>query len=263
MMFSHSLSVFLALGFAVPAPTAASETLIYVNVGLYRSADVTGHAEEQVKWNDDDLSDDMVCTESFAALELQHYLQQLTGRYNDFDTVKDTSPLSKGNLILVGSPASNLILRERSEELGLDLKKLGVSEKNLVGLGADGYCIRSLVVDGRRITILSGSSRVGTLYAAYDLLQRLGCRWVVPGEMHVEVPHIEGIPNLSVTEPLRVTARAVPKDSVPNGSGAVSTDHLVWMARNQFNACSSIHNPTGLMHKLGIESQGVFSQKIK
>lgn len=53
---------------------AETSISILVNPGNLASIEEAGHAEEQVDWWDGDLSDDNACTESFAALELRHFL---------------------------------------------------------------------------------------------------------------------------------------------------------------------------------------------
>jgi hypothetical protein len=247
----------MALLSGVALQTATGDTLIFVNCGSHRSADVTGHQEANVNWLDDDRTDDTHCTESFAALELQHYLQKLTGRFDDFDTVKDTHRLTKDDLIVVGGPRSNAVLRVHSGELGLNLNKLGFTDKQLAELGPAGYRIKSVIVDGRRITLVAGGDRVGTLYGAYNLLYRLGCRWYTPGEDHVEIPSIEKISDLTITERLPIAARPCPKQEASFRAGA---DFFIWMARNRFNSWSGAEENLGLLHKLGIESQTSLSR---
>ena len=241
----------------VASQAVTADTLIFVNCGPYRSPDVTGHQELHVNWLDDDLTDDANCTESFAALELQHYLQKLAGRYDDFDTVKDTHPLTKDDLLLVGGPKSNAVLREHSGKLGLDLNKLGFTDKQLAELGPGGYRIKSVVINGRRITLVAGGGRVGTLYGAYNLLHRLGCRWYAPGEDHSEIPSIDKIPDLSISERLTIAARSCPKQESQFHAGA---DFFIWMARNRFNCWSGAEENVGLLYKLGIESQTSLSR---
>ncbi|TWT21406.1 alpha-glucuronidase [Luteimonas marina] len=71
------------------------------------------------------------------------------------------APDRDGALIL-GTPASS----PRIAKLGLDLD----------GLGAEGYLIRSLSVDGHTATVVAANSDVGALYGAFHLLRLLQTR---------------------------------------------------------------------------------------
>ena len=71
------------------------------------------------------------------------------------------APDRDGALIL-GTPASS----PRIARLGLDLD----------GLGAEGYLIRSLSVDGHAATVVAANSDVGALYGAFHLLRLLQTR---------------------------------------------------------------------------------------
>jgi len=227
------LLVVLAPGIA-PAATA-----IVVNFGTYRSPHEAGRAEAKVNWLDADTRDDTVCTEAFAALELQRYLRKMTGREDDFPIVGDKR-LPDGALILVGGPHSNAQSHHLAPALGID-------PTGLARLGPEGYRIKSAVLGERRVTIVAGGRRVGTLYGAYDLLYRLGCRWFAPGEAHEEVPHINSIPDLDVTER---------PDFLTRGFHAWEDrgdpDFLLWMARNRLNYWCVEQGNHPLVRKLGI-----------
>ena len=236
-MFSKRLVAIL--GFALGATTAGGQATIVVNHGPFRSAREAAHAEAKVHWLDADALDDTACTESFAALELQHYLRKMTGRGDDFPIVGD-KVLPGGALILVGGPASNAVSRRLAPALGIEAARLA-------RLGPEGYRIKSAVVGGRRVTIVAGGGRVGTLYGAYDLLFRLGCRWFAPGEAHEEVPRIADIPDLDATES---------PDFLTRGFHAWEDrgdpDFLLWMARNRLNYWCIQQGNHPLVWKLGI-----------
>jgi hypothetical protein len=55
----------------VIASRAEPAMVIVVGCGQYPSAEAAGHAETQVDWQNADTTDDTVCTECFASLELQ------------------------------------------------------------------------------------------------------------------------------------------------------------------------------------------------
>ncbi len=227
------------LGLLLPAAWACAETRIVVSFGRHPSAEIAGRSEAEVNWLDADTADDTVCTECFAALELQHYLRKLTGRTDDFAVVDDdTRP--DGDLVLVGGPGSNAAARQLAAALGVDAARLDK-------LGPEGYVVKSAQLDGRRVTIAAGGGRVGTLYAAYDLLYRLSCRWFAPGEVHEEIPQVEEIPDLDVSEKPSFHSRGFLA-----WENRGNRDFLLWMARNRLNEWCVEQREHGLMRKLGI-----------
>lgn len=236
----HNALRFPALAIVLLVVTRAhSDTVIVVDFGSHPSAEVAGHAEAKVNWLDADTTDDIVCTECFAALELQRYLRKMTGNAAEFAIVDDDGK-NQGELILVGGPASNAESRRLASALGLD-------QERLAELGPEGYRIKSFVIDGRRVTLIAGGGRVGTLYGAYDLLYRLGCRWFAPGELHEEVPQVEQICDLDVTQrPDFLTRGFLAWEDRGN------PHFLLWMARNRLNEWCVEQSNHPLLRKLGI-----------
>ena len=218
---------------------AQADTAILVNFGAHPSAEVAGHAEARVNWLDAERDDDTVCTECFSALELQRYLRKMTARKHDFAIVDDETA-SKGELILVGGPASNAVSRRLASAIG-------VTAKQLVKLGREGYRIKTATVDGRRVTLIAGGSRVGTLYGGYDLLYRHGCRWFGPGEINEEVPRTEWQADFDVIERPAFNNRGF---FAWEDRG--DADFLLWMARNRMNYWCVEQSNHPLMRKLGI-----------
>ena len=219
---------------------AAAATQIVVNLGPHKDAAAAGHTEAEVNWLDGNTRDDTVCTEAFAALELQHYLRLATGRAGDF-AVTDDEAAGQGDRLLVGGPDSNAACKQLpktvTEALRTDLKRLG----------PQGYRICTFQADGRRVTCLAGGSRIGTLYAAYDLLHRLGVRWFAPEPVHEEVPRIEGLGDHDVTARPSFLTRGFHAWG-DRGSQAF----LRWMARNRLNYWCVEQQDRPLMRKLGI-----------
>jgi len=219
--------------------TASGNTTIIVDCGRFPSAEAAAGVEEQIDWLDADRSDDTACTQCFAAIEVQRYLRRMTGRSDDFAVVDDDHLPATGAVIVVGQPTA------AGAQAVAD--KLGVNDEQLAGLGSEGYRIKSTVIDGRRLAVVAGRERVGTLYAAYDLLYRLGCRWFAPGDLHEEVPPLEAIPDLDVTARPSFVSRGFL--AWENRGDA---DFLLWMARNRLNYWTLAQQPHCLMHKLGI-----------
>lgn len=223
----------------IPSASPAGTTII-VDCGRFESAAAASDAGEQVDWLDADRADDTACTQCFAALELQRYLRRMTGRNEDFNLVDDDAePPAADDLIFVGKPTNAGARALFSAVAG--------SGETLASLGTEGYRIKSGVLNGRRLTVVSGHERVGTLYGAYDLLYRMGCRWFAPGPMHEEVPRVDVIPDIDETEKPDFVARGFL--AWENRGNA---DFLLWMARNRLNYWTLEQQPPGLLHKLGI-----------
>lgn len=224
----------------------ARAATIVVNVGPYGSAQEAATDEGSVNWRDADLTDDVICTECFAATELQHYLRQMTGRDEDFAIVDDDVAQRSGDLLIVGGPQSNAL----ADQLGA---RFGVAQDDLEGLGPEGYVVKSGVGDGRRVTLLAGGGRVGTLYGVYDLLHRLGVRWYAPGEINEEVParKLRRLPGFDVREQPGFFTRGFHA-----WEDRGDTEFLLWMARNRLNYWCVQQTGKPLLHKLGIMLAG-------
>ncbi len=230
----------LALALALAGLQARAVTIL-VNTGPYGTAQEAASSESQVDWRDGDTTDDTVCTECYAAIELQTCLRRLSAAGDPFPVVDDEWPVA-GDVVLVGGPASNAAAAQFAPGLGIALE-------DLTALGPQGYRIVSRQIGGRRVTLLAGGSRVGTLYAAYDLLHRLGVRWHAPGPLHEEVPEqsLASLPDLDVTQVPAFQTRGFHA-----WENRGNPDFLVWMARNRLNLWCVEQEQKPLMHKLGI-----------
>ncbi len=224
----------------LPVPGVRAESFLVVNVGPHASAEVAGLGEARVNWLDADRTDDTICTECYAALELQRYLRKLTGRAGDFSIIDDDSS-PEGELILVGGPGSNAASQRWAGALGVDAHQLDE-------LGPQGYRLKTATVDGRRVTLIAGGGRVGTLYGAYDLLYRQGCRWFAPGELHEEVPSVQRLGDVDVTERPAFATRGFLA-----WQDRGDREFLLWMARNRLNEWCVEQGDHPLMCKLGIQ----------
>ncbi|MCX7049037.1 MAG: DUF4838 domain-containing protein [Candidatus Sumerlaeota bacterium] len=227
------------------AATTIQAATIVVNFGAYQSAALAGSGEARVNWSDADASDDTLCTENFAACELQHYLRAMTGSPEAFPIIDDNATTA-GELIVIGGPKSNALVAKVATALD-------VSQATLEKLGAEGYIIKSALVDGRRVTLVAGGGRVGTLYGVYDLLHRLGVRWYAPGEANEEIPQkpLATLPDISAEETPKFFTRGFHA-----WENRGDRDFLLWMARNRLNYWCVEQEPKALMHKLGIMMAG-------
>ena len=240
LLIMATLMVWNAAAPADDGTASSGKTQIVVDLGPYDEAAAAGHSEERVNWLDGDTRDDTVCTQAFAALQLQHYLRLATGRSGDF-AITDDEAAGQGDWLLVGGPDSNAACKHLPDAVTAALSA------DLGSLGPQGYRIRTLQVAGRRVTCLAGGSRIGTLYAACDLLHRLGVRWFAPEPIHEEVPRVQSLGEHDVTARPSFLTRGFHAWE-DRGDEAF----LLWMARNRLNYWCVEQSDHPLMRKLGI-----------
>ncbi|MBI84621.1 MAG: hypothetical protein CMJ81_15620 [Planctomycetaceae bacterium] len=102
-------------------------------------------------------------TESFAAQQLQYYLERLSGRRLP---VEQATSASLPGTFLVASLEDHPDYRKVLEREGMSLPP-----------GEDAFAVTG---DGHRVTILGANSR-GALYGVYAFLEENGIRWLDPG----------------------------------------------------------------------------------
>ncbi len=116
--------------------------------------------------------------EALAASELQAIIQKITGATLPIVRLAPSAKLPDGTVILLGPSHAS------AQGFGPALAKL---KKDAILLKTKNNAI-----------ILSGPNGRGTLYAAYDLLESLGCRWTMPGpfgELYPSAPTIAASPD--------------------------------------------------------------------
>ena len=128
----------------------------------------------------------------FAAEELRHYVERMSGATL---SIADDTTEEKGPTILIG--ASKLT----------DALQLNTPSGFSKALNHEGYVLKTF---GNRVLALVGNDGgptckeagcagpvrgalfergyAGSLFSTYDLLERLGCRWFMPGEIGEVVP---------------------------------------------------------------------------
>lgn len=232
---------------------------IVVNHGSYPSAEAASRASDKVNWFDSDLTDDTICTESFAAVELHRYLCAIAGLDpNDrtaFPIASDRADVT-GNIIIVGSEISNSRTGAFKRELDFQRGPVPVP-------GPEGFRIKTVKADGGYTLLIAGFDRVGTLYGVYDFLNLLGVRWFEPGLIGEVIPHMPvlTIPPLDRTDAPKFTVRGFWAEFfvsehthvVPQGTKG-TIDFFDWAARNRMNLWSAGEQgvPAGEMKKRGI-----------
>ena len=113
-------------------------------------------------------------TVALAAGELQSYLEKMCGARLE---IAEAVPEGQGAILL-----------------GAEAVRQAAAEVDLSNLGPEGCLLRTL--DRGRL-VVAGRTDVGTLNAAYDLLDLLGVRWLMPGELGEHVPQM---PTITIEE---------------------------------------------------------------
>jgi hypothetical protein len=123
----------------------------------------------------------------FVAEEIQRYVELLSG--GRLPIVTEPAAAPRGGLILVGGPRANDTVR-------------GLVDRGAVDPGrhtADGaYLLRSVDLDGRGCVVVAGRDDTGTMYAAYELLERLGVVFQLTGDIIPERKATLELPELDV-----------------------------------------------------------------
>ncbi len=234
----------VVLVWAMIAPCLGGPTHIVVNIGDYPSAQKASDDEANIGWNDGRDADDIICTESFAAVELQKFLRLMTGDTGRFDIVDDDKVPNDGALIILGNPKSNKLLTG-------GLMKLDVKDADFEACGKEGYLIRTGALNtGRQLMVIGGATRIGTLYGVYGFLDRLGVRWFAPGQTGQVVPtrNLDELPQMTVTDKPQFFTRGFHAWEYRGDA-----DFFDWMVRNHMNYwCVEEKNRAGLK-KRGIQ----------
>lgn len=135
------------------------------------------------------------------------------------------------------------VARCAAQELRQTLQRIGAPPLPIVGyaggprialrcgVGGDGFA-RAPDADG---LLLWGDGPRGLLYAVYDLLEALGCRWVAPGASGARLPRYERVevPQASVAQQPALPGRCliIGHDFFLDDAEA----WIVWAARNRLN----------------------------
>lgn len=222
---------------------------IIVNKGRFTTIQEAANAESYIDWWNDKDRDAIACTECFAALELRKHLCILTGaNENDENNFKlyDDSNLPEGDNIVLGNCDTNKITAKLWMEHSID------DESRFEGLSPEGYYVKSVKQGENKILILSGKSRVGTLYAVYSFLEKLGFRWFGLGEKGMCYPkHTEVIlPEVDYYDNPSFKTRGCYSEIIDDSN----KEFIEWLTRNRVNFAffDEITNPYNLK-KRGIQ----------
>ncbi len=114
------------------------------------------------------------------------------------------------------------------------------------------------------MTLVAGGGRVGTLYGAYDLLYRLGCRRFAPGELHEEVPQVgrlAGIRDLQLGDKVQKTGRTTEhtRGDVETIGAQISVDYGTGKGTATFDDQVIVRGESGEFSQPGDSGSAVLS----
>jgi len=123
----------------------------------------------------------------FIAAELQRYISALAGAVPE---IVDPARFQSGRAplaILLGGPGANGLVRQAAgKAVGFD------------NLKPDGFVLWSTKLQGRNVLIAGGNDEAATMYAAYDLLERLGITFLLHADILPEKTPDLKLPPLQV-----------------------------------------------------------------
>ena len=233
-----SLQTILIL-FGGTAFCLAQQVTVIANPGPFSGIEKAATSEKNVNWWDAGLADDRACTESFAALELAHYLTCCTSLSGDEILLRSPGSLpKKGDVFLVGSKQSNPLIAS------LDLPENDRLKTD------ESFRLRAFQDNNRTITIIEGKDRVGALYGVYAYLEQLGIHFYGLGEKGTVYPDKPvGLPqSLNIIKnPSFLTRGFWAWEDRGN------KDFFLWMAHNRMNLWTSAEKEIHLLKKLGMK----------
>jgi len=133
--------------------------------------------------------------EERAATELQKYILAMTGRSADIVTDETVNKLTEGKIyFVVGSTDRNKLANKLAASIA---GKAGLEVLTKLPDHPDGFVVASADVGGAKVISLAGRKPIGTLYAAYDYLERdCGVGFFQDGE---HVPLLTELPTAGIS----------------------------------------------------------------
>jgi len=134
----------------------------------------------------------------FAASELARYFKTLSGA--EIKIISNTEIGSRPReeaLIAVGGPDVNNTTKDSAAALGL----------NFNGLKPDGFVVKTGLPMGRPVAVVAGNDGTSTMYAVYELIERLGVTFRLTGDIIPNRRDVLKIPPLDLRLEPRMARR--------------------------------------------------------
>ena len=125
-------------------------------------------------------------SDRFVARELQRYIEKVSRA--ELPIVTDERLPAGTPLVIVGGPKGNSLSAMAQQR---QLAKFD-------GLKSEGFVLKTIELDGRRGVVVGGNDETGTMYAAYELLERLGIVFQLSGDIIPEQKSDLGLPALDL-----------------------------------------------------------------
>jgi len=149
-------------------PIMPSEVIPATQQGVIKIAEA-GEARASIV-----LGENSPASYSYAASELQRYFRLLTGAEVKIVSDSESTSVSLGNaLLLVGGPTVNKRSRDVASALRL----------NFTSLKPEGFFIKTSRLGKTPVVLLAGNDGFSTLYAVYELVERLGVVYRLTGDI--------------------------------------------------------------------------------
>jgi len=168
-----ALSIFVLSCVVVPGTLPAATSSTIVSAGEATSVIVPGAGE----------------FDRSVAVELQRYFEQFSDARIPIISASEARQQGREMAwILVGTPSANELVQQ------------AVSKKlvHFENLKADGFILKTIRLDGRPVLVVGGGSEAGTMYGAYDLLERYGAVFLLTGDILPEKKPTWELPDLDV-----------------------------------------------------------------
>lgn len=182
-------------------------------------------------------ADGLSVSEKKAISELQKYLQAMSGA----DAIQVVTPEKAGS-----GPETRIVVGNKTvRQLYPDIP--------LGDLGTDGFILKTA---GHSLLVAGGEKR-GTLYAAFELLETLGCRWWAVGATHIPRKDTVTVPSLNLRQVPRLEYRDMLYGDKPYLSKEDNGQYF--FTRNKINGFNYSTNPEELGGRVNFEANLVHS----
>jgi len=105
----------------------------------------------------------------FVGEELQRYVKAITGASLEIVPASQARNRPEGLLVLIGGPTASSLVEEAVQK----------KQAKFADLKVDGFLLWRVAVGKKRGFIVGGNDEAATMYAAYDLLERLGVTFLL------------------------------------------------------------------------------------
>lgn len=209
---------------------------IIVSKGNFETVEKAAFGETTISWADSYSDDCRACTECFSALDAKDVFKN----HKNLDVeVVDISDFSENGdvLIFLGDECSEFA----AEKYNLPYEKVTREE---------GYRIYGTEKDGKKIVLLHGDGRRGSVYAMDEYMEYHGIRFISPDDTCY-------CKELDKSENTQINIESAPsyrtREASSEFANDTSTDLLMWLFHNKYNFLFLVKFEHGeLLQKLGL-----------